>query len=212
MVLTVQFCSCVSEPCLQVSNRNLTQKEINQNVNNFIQKLNISKGDTIVDIGCGNASMDFNIFKLQPNTYFILEDIKKKKISNDFVIIEDGSKKYFKNNYKFVLGESESIPLGTNSYKKILFSSVLHELEEPSKMIDEICRIMRKDASLIVIEPIQSNKKDRLSCKKNFLKKEKIIEIVTLNNFELIRSDSTNNTKPHTRAMEYYILTFAKKS
>ena len=65
---------------MQVSRRTLTKSEINKNIKNTILRLGVVDGDTIVDIGCGDGSMDFEIFKLYPSSYFILKISKKRKL------------------------------------------------------------------------------------------------------------------------------------
>ena len=161
---------------------------------NEISKLGLNDGDTLVDIGCYTGYHDFQLFNFYPNKFFILEDIRywnDKRMKVACVMI-DGQKKFFINNSTRLIGDKQSIPLGSGKYKTVYCCRVLHEFEFPYAMIDELNRIMSVNGILIIEESIPRVEGEiDAGCKKRRLTKKEIIDLITPHGFFLISSDTT---------------------
>ena len=151
-------------------------------VSNEIATYKIEKIDTLVDIGCGNGIHDKNITHQYPNLFLILEDLPVDWNKND---LQNLIPRFLRNshyapkieqNYKFVPGYADSIPLPSLAYKAILCRLTLHEFSNRSKMATELVRIMSNDGILIIVERKPKFEGERDSyCKNLYLSKNEII-------------------------------------
>ncbi len=178
---------------------------------NEISKYKLTDGDTLVDIGAGDGYNDELIFKFYPNMYFLLEDNKVKFLKGSNYYFKEGSQKYyFRDHYQMVLGNSDSIPLVSGQYRNILCRITLHEFSNPTKMLQEINRIMAINGQLIIVERIPKfeGQIDK-TCKKKLLTQTEIVNMLATSGFKLISTDSTKyqNNKFGGNA---YILRFRK--
>ncbi len=166
-----------------------------------IESYGLHNGDTLVDIGCGDGTHAVYTSRFYPLSYFILEDIDAKT----FNLIEENynhARKLtavIKGRYTVVLGTSDTIPLNSSTYKYVLCRKTLHEFTNPTKMIQEMNRILIIEGKLIVAEPepIKQGEKDPY-CRKLIMTKQAIIDVLQKGNFALIKSTDVqmkNNRK-----------------
>ncbi len=160
---------------------------------NEIEKYGLTDGDTLLDLGCGDAAHSAQIFRFYPNMFFVLEDIDiddaKKK---DASIKVAGVRKNFKDHCKYVIGRNNSIPLTSSSYRFILCRKTVHEFIEPQYMLKEIKRLLTDDGIIIVEEAIPQ-KKGELDpyCEMPRMTKEEVINLFTQNGFKFLSADVT---------------------
>lgn len=97
-----------------------------------ISNYDIANVDTLVDIGCGYAYNDRYISSKFQKLHFILEDLPKDIWGND---LEKALIEYVKNstiapafgtNSKIVIGTTDSIPLQSGQYERVLCRITLH--------------------------------------------------------------------------------------
>lgn len=107
---------------------------------NFIRKnINLSKNNTLLDVGCGNGFFTYHLAKLCNVTGL------------------DFSKQMLKINphYKLVHGNAESLPFDNNSFDIAFCSDLLHHLENPEKAIKEMKRVAKE--YIVISEPNRNN-------------------------------------------------------
>ena len=159
---------------------------------NEIIKYYLNENDTLLDIGCGQGFHDRQIAYLYPKIYFVLEDISSNnltRLDKFFKKADDG--KIIKSRYQIVLGTTDSIPLISSAYRKILCRKTVHEFSDPSKMINELKRLLADDGELIIVEPSPEYVGQKfIDCKKEFITKEKIIQMFTAENLKLKSADT----------------------
>ncbi len=178
-----------------------------------VSKLNLVDGDTLVDIGSQEGFHDFQLFHFYPNKFFILEDVTKKfnkRLRNPYITI-NGQKKYFRNSSLNIKGSDEKIPLNSGAYKTILCRRSLHEFKYPSKMLNEIKRVMSQDGVLIIEELIPKVKDEvDIGCKMKHLTKDQIVDLLSKNGLFLIASDTSTWTLADPKYYNFNILKFKK--
>ena len=148
-----------------------------------ISNYDIANVDTLVDIGCGYAYNDRYISSKFQKLHFILEDLPKDIWGND---LEKALIEYVKNstiapafgtNSKIVIGTTDSIPLQSGQYERVLCRITLHEFSNREKMISELIRILSPTGTLIIVEKISSYEGELdKSCKQRYLTKENVIK------------------------------------
>lgn len=105
---------------------------------NFFQKF-IKKTDTVLDIASGYGEF--------------INNIKcKKKIALD---INPDSEKFLKKDINFILARSTNIPLNKEEVDKVFISNFFEHItrEEIIKTIQEIKRILKKNGTVIILQP-----------------------------------------------------------
>ncbi len=152
-------------------------------LNDEIEAYNLNGIDTLVDIGCNWGFMTEFIEYKYPSMYFILEDlpeftnyVKNKQMNTQSCVSK--TLRGMKKKYQFVAGFEDSIPLPSNSYKKVLCRKTVHEFTNVEKMVSELTRILKNDGELIIVEPepFEGHEYDKY-CKRKHLTTEEIIKI-----------------------------------
>lgn len=176
-----------------------------------VAKYKLSGTDTLVDIGSWDGFHDELIFKFYPAMYFILEDIDAKCLEASKYGFKQGKQKlWLKDHSLKVMGTPDSIPLASAQYKHILCRLTLHEFTEPTRMLQEMKRIMAADGELIIVErlPAYEGQIEKW-CQRKLLTETEIINLLATNGFKLISSDSTKYPKNKPGA-DAYILRFGR--
>lgn len=158
-------------------------KLLNERFNYEISNYNLENIDTLVDIGCGFASGDRFISSKFKNLHFILEDLPKNIWGNDLKIALIKNVKNtpfaptFGTNSKIIFGTTDSIPLQSGQYERVLCRITLHEFSSREKMISELTRILSLTGTLLIVErtSLYEGQRDKY-CKQLYLTKEEIIK------------------------------------
>lgn len=108
----------------------------------FVRK-NLKKGDKVLDLGCGPASL-WPYWQKIIGVEFIGVDVSPKMISV--------AKKYFPRG-KFQVADSEKLPFLNKEFDAVICSSVLHHLPKTDQTLKEIKRILKPYGKLIGREP-----------------------------------------------------------
>lgn len=111
----------------------------------FIQylKKEIKKGDKVLDLGCGPASLWPELIKIK-NIELTGADISPAMIKEAKKKFPDGD---------FVIADSEKLPFIDGEFDVVICSSTLHHLPEIDKSLTEIKRVLKKSGVLVGREP-----------------------------------------------------------
>ncbi len=157
-------------------------KLLNERFNYEISHYNLENLDTLVDLGCGFANGDRVISNKFKNLHFILEDLPKDIWGNDLKIALTKNVKNtpfaptFGTNSKIIFGTTDSIPLQSGQYERVLCRITLHEFSSREKMISELIRILSPTGTLLIVERTSSYEGQRDKyCKQLYLTKEEIL-------------------------------------
>ncbi len=198
LLIILFFAQCATVKKLTPKEKLLIQEayESNKEMFAFIaQKLQLKPNDTICDIagGYGHSSSLLANF-VPPNTIFIEEDIidacTAKTFTNTF--------KYYNspaniNNFRFVKGTEKTIPLKSKNFSTVTLFISIHEFSQKDLMLLEISRIMRKDATLCIVEVVSKEEplKD-LNCGFTLLNEQELYKTLNHARFKII-TDTTFN-------------------
>ena len=109
----------------------------------YINKIiNPRKGDRILDIGCGVGYM-IETFRQVAEVETVGLDISFESLS----ISKDNV------GGNFVLGNAEKLPFKNDSFDKLLIADVLEHIEDDHHALDEVCRVGRDGAVLVISTP-----------------------------------------------------------
>jgi len=107
-----------------------------------INKYHQSKIDTILDIGAAEGAMLSSIKKEFPQAKcFGLEYSQE--------LIDTNQDK----NIKIIQGDAQNLPFENNFFDIAIATAVIEHLPEPSKMLSEAYRILKKDGILVLTTP-----------------------------------------------------------
>lgn len=95
---------------------------------------NVSENDSVLDIGCGNGSLDYDIAKKAKNVTGI--DIEEKNINKAKV-------KNSRDNIKYIKGDATK-DLGNEKFDIIILSNVLEHIENRVLFMDNIKDLAQK--------------------------------------------------------------------
>jgi ubiquinone/menaquinone biosynthesis C-methylase UbiE len=114
-------------------------KSLNLVDNYFLQRaLDLCSGGRVLDIGCGTGKM--------------LEMINKKYekygIDIDQKLIQIAKQRDKSSNYK--IADSNDLPFENDYFDLVMCHSLLHHLEDPTKTISEIERVVNSDGAIFI--------------------------------------------------------------
>ena len=115
----------------------------------FLLKMNCNNKN-ILDYGCGIGSYTNKVLEFEPKKITAI-DISEKAIS---IAKENISQKNINVNYS--VENCENTKLGSNEFDLIYGAGILHHLNL-EKSLKEISRILKKNGSIIFIEPLGTN-------------------------------------------------------
>jgi len=107
--------------------------------------LGLKKDDIVLDLGCGPGYFSFEIAKIAWKTVGV--DINGKVM---------GFAAAFSNRRKglsFIVSQAENIPFPSNSFSKILMSSVLQMVKNDSVVLKECFRVLKRNGQIILSIP-----------------------------------------------------------
>lgn len=96
----------------------------------------LEKGQTVLDIGCGNG--------------YIMDNLKAKNvvgIDQCFEMLAQG------NNRNFLCADAENLPFPKNSFDAVYSADLLEHIPHPNLMVKESSRVLKKGGKLIIITP-----------------------------------------------------------
>ena len=191
IVIVVFFASCVSSQYGNYGKKN--SFFIKQEIDTY----DLNLADTLLDVGAGIGLFDLEISHHHPNIFLVLEDLPlKRNFSKGHPKVYDvlRNSKYtpfIEGQFTFISGKTDSIPLNSNSFKKIVCRLTFHEFENKSEMVGELFRVLKPEGELIIVErePKFLGEKDK-GCKREYLTKIEILN--SFDSFLFKRSQSVS--------------------
>lgn len=113
----------------------------------YFSKEYISKGDSVLDIGCADGK-SYNIISQE------VDDIMYYGIDypywerKDIDLVESSKT-------KFIKGDAHSLPFSDDIFDSVIMSHTLEHMYDVNGVLSEISRVMKKDGEIIVIVPLQ---------------------------------------------------------
>jgi ubiquinone/menaquinone biosynthesis C-methylase UbiE len=153
--------------------------------------LQISNGDTIVDIGSSSGAYigAINVIADFTKAHFILVDIDSNclntvKVSNMIAHYENVRGQPFNNTIAFVLNTTDSLWLPMNRYKKMLIFNTLHEIPDKAGMIRQMSAVLQTGGEIIIAELMATEKrKIHQGCNKPLMTDEEIKKLMDAEGF-----------------------------
>jgi ubiquinone/menaquinone biosynthesis C-methylase UbiE len=108
----------------------------------ILEHMKPQKGDTILDVGCGNGFFS-NLFSSKKDCKVVGIDfsLRSLKVANKWY------------GGKYVQGNALELPFKRGSFTKILLTDVIEHLTDDEKALDEIRRVSRTGASVVITTP-----------------------------------------------------------
>lgn len=111
----------------------------------FIKFLKESSGQKVLDVGCGEGSLIFELSKNLKDKIFYGIDISKTGINK--------AARRTINKAQFILYDGKNVPFSDNYFDLVLSSFVFEHLENPKIIFDEMTRVVKKDGLIIIACP-----------------------------------------------------------
>jgi ubiquinone/menaquinone biosynthesis C-methylase UbiE len=152
--------------------------------------LNLHKGDTLADIGSGFGYTMIRLGNYLPDVTFYEEDILippfpklfyKSDIKKSCSVVDIHS-------FKFFEGSKTSTKFKDHFFNKVLIALSVHEFAYKEKMMFDVKRIMRNNASLYILETFFKKEAPKeKNCKLPFMLKPDFLTMMANTGFELVK-------------------------
>ncbi|MEI6950090.1 methyltransferase domain-containing protein [Paraflavisolibacter sp. H34] len=212
-IVTLLLLSC-APPFYNSQNKVIPRDSMRQFFAREAELLGFRPGDTVADIGAGDATIDAFFSLAVNNLHYKLVDIDKawlneRRVRKNFVSYQQLYRSKNTYSYDLVLNTPTHIPLETGSMDKVLCRKTLHEFSDPHRMLNELYRVLGDSGRLMVVEvkPLQAGEMDP-GCKKLHLPADSITALLAQHGFELRQSVAAPIV--YEKGREMNILTFQK--
>ena len=111
----------------------------------FIDIVNLSSGDKIIDVGSGSGDLVLEILKRNLNLEIDMVDLNK-------AMLLEGKKRIKKNNVKFFQENAENLSFPDNIYDKYLISFCLRNVTDIDQSFKEAFRILKPGGQYYCLE------------------------------------------------------------
>ncbi len=148
--------------------------------------LQISNGDTIVDVGTSSGAYigAINVIADFKNVHFILVDIDSSclnaaKVNNMIAHYENLKAVPFNSSISFVVNTTDSLWLPLNSKRKLWIFNTLHEIPDKTAIIKQMAAVLQTGGEIIIAELMATEKhKIHQGCKKPLMSEEEIKKLM----------------------------------
>lgn len=110
----------------------------------IISHIQSKQPSALLDVGCGTGKLLLILSELMPDMHLYGLDISKNMLSQ--------AEKKLSGRANLILGDSANIPLDSNSCDVICCNHSFHHYPEPSKVLEEFKRVLKKDGLLLIGE------------------------------------------------------------
>jgi SAM-dependent methyltransferase len=187
---SAQVCKNPSSRLNKLKSDLVTKDSVNRWVKNDLAFLQLQAHDTIADIGSYNGYYPSLYSVFSDSVVFYLNDV----INDGFAYLDSiqvlcakirGSK--LSDQFKIVIGSECSSALPSSEFNKVILRDALHHFKNPPVMLQDLKRIMKPQAKLVLFEPIVDTGHYNANLCKGSMTKEVFLKLMTGNGFKLSR-------------------------
>jgi 2-polyprenyl-3-methyl-5-hydroxy-6-metoxy-1,4-benzoquinol methylase len=172
----------------RLKSRNFTRDSIAIKYKNELDFLNLMPHDTIADVGSYDGYYPSIYAIFTDSISFYLNDITYEGFKNFKALkalCEAKRSQNQTNSFKIIIGNAESTNLPDRFFNKIILRDVLHHCENMSKILEDVKRLMKKETSLFLFEPLKlGNEMDENLCART-MTRDTFLELMNAHNFIL---------------------------
>lgn len=125
---------------------NVGDMSLKRRAGKIIEEINPTKGDRILDLGCGTGYYLFLLSNLPV-------DLELVGLDNDKKALDEAKNSMANKKIKFVYGDSHYLPFDKNSFDKIIASEVFEHLDDDNKALREIFKILKPGGIFVISTP-----------------------------------------------------------
>ncbi len=130
-------------------NRNKTSiKKVGKRLSNHLKTIGFTEG-TILDVGCGFASVAIEIAKEFPNAKIIGIDLGEPLLDIGRTLIEEEK---LEEQITLLNGDAQNLKYENNSFDVVINSFLLHIVENPIQMLNEIDRVTKPNGTILITD------------------------------------------------------------
>jgi len=107
------------------------------------------KGGTVLDVGCGFASVPVEIAKKFPDAKIIGIDLGEPLLDLGKTLVE---REKLEKQIVLMNGDAQNLHYENNSFDVVINSFLLHIVENPIQMLNEIERVSKKEATILMTD------------------------------------------------------------
>jgi len=197
-VLIFLSLNCWGQRCLSdrkdlLTKSTLTKDSLLKKVKMDLDFIHLTQHDNVADIGSydGYYPCIYSVFS--DSIFFYLNDTSKLSLSKNVDICNLCSKisgKPLSNTFHAVIGTDITTNLPDHFFDKVIVRDALHHFKSEERMLQDIKRIMKSQASLYLFEPILHKEKKVSGMCKGVKSYDELLKMFTDNGFEMVRSQA----------------------
>lgn len=126
----------------------LNIKRVGKRFAELLKKSGFTDGK-ILDVGCGFASIPIEVAKAVPGTEITGIDLGEPLLDIGRSLIEKAG---FKERINLLNGDAENLQFEKDSFDVVINSFMLHIVEKPVVMLNEIERVAKPDAKIMITD------------------------------------------------------------
>lgn len=126
--------------------KNVGDMSLKRRARKQILDLELNKGDSVIDLGCGDG------FYLYLLSYLPIK-LKQIGFDQDEIVLENARKNLLPKKIKLVRGDLIRIPFKKNTFIKAIMTEVLEHVEYDKKVLSEVYRILKPNGVLVLTVP-----------------------------------------------------------
>jgi len=165
-------------------------------------RVNIDSKSRVLDLGCGEGR---NI------RYFLENNCDVVGIEENEEALRILKSLYEIDNDKLICSDAKTAlnTFSENHFDLVVCWGVMQYLDEPEAILQEIGRVLKKRAHLIISFTSEQDERERADTVKNFYSEDKIKKLIEKNNFEAINFGKVDNhfvTEDKTDSYHWFLL------
>lgn len=174
----------------------ISKDSLRLNVKSDLEFIQLAKHEKVADIGSydGYYPCIYSVFS--DSITFYLNDTSKESLSKQGSICKlcsEKSGKTFSNEFYTVIGTDTTTNLPDRFFDKVIIRDALHHFKQKERMVSDIRRIMKPNASLYLFEPILHKDKEVKSMCRGVMEYDDLLRLFTDRGFRLVRSQSVES-------------------
>ena len=113
-----------------------------------LKKSGFSEGN-ILDVGCGFASIPIELANAFPNAKITGIDLSEPLLKLGQTLVTEAG---LKDRIELLKGDAQKIQFENNSFDVVINTFLLHIVEKPEQMLNEIERVAKPDAKIMITD------------------------------------------------------------